>query len=263
MRISSSLTMPTMGIGKIGGNQQSKSQSKTIGAFDSLSISGIGKGKSKTNSILESLSNQKQSVLENKNDLINRTTESGKSLESVQDLLDAYDDQLKSIDEQISQITVEEQKKALGGDKKEVKTASQPPITKEEIANQNLSKLVSMDLSISQSELISSIKDRVEGEAHVLETEIKLDGVATPGKKEELADLTSKVNTLSNQIGESINDTVKDLSNNIESNTQTDKVDKEMESNKSVETNYKIENYKNMQENISKNPTSSILDTQA
>lgn len=272
MRISSTLTMPAIGIGKTSGNQQSKIQSKASGPFDSLSISATGKGISKSSSILESLAKQKQNILENKNNLINSTTENGKSLESIKDLLEAYNDQLKAIDEQIAQTTIEEQKKSLGADKKEIKIQSQNPKTKEEIVGDNLSKIVSIAANISQTEVVSSVKDKLEGELNVLNTEIKLDkavtGEASSGKLEKVSELKTQINDLNDEVGQKLNETLQELSNNNDSSTQSDTVGKDMESNKSPESensdiDYKIANYKNMQEKLNNTTKYSILDVQA
>lgn len=167
---------------------------------DTVSISPLGK----TKSLIESLMKQKQKIIESKNELIGRTLENGGNIDSVKSQLESFEEQLKNIDEQIAQ-TMAEQLKQQDEDLK--KMAYKKPKTEEEIQTERLNSIVSLSSSLSQAQVASSVKTKVDGESRILETEIKLDesrgGVST-SKKERLADLQKQLANLTTQINEGL-----------------------------------------------------------
>lgn len=202
---------------------------------DSISISILGKASNR----IESLMEQKQNIIDTKNELISMTLEKGRSMENIKSQLDSYDEQLENIDEQISQIITEQFKKQVE-DKKEM--IYKKPETKEELENEKLNSMVNLSTSLNKIQMISSVKMEIDGEARVLEVEIKLDesrqGGASAFKKERLHNLRKQSGYLNIQIKE---DLVKVTEKNKENNGHPIEAERieELNSNSKNETEYK------------------------
>ena len=88
-------------------------------------------------------------------------------------MLDSYDEQLKELDQQISQEMLKqnsEQTEQTQSSEKE-----EEPKTEQEIEKERVSHLVGLLSGLSRSRAVQSSQTKVEGEARVLESEIKLD----------------------------------------------------------------------------------------
>ncbi len=166
---------------------------------DRLTISLYGQ-----NSRIESLMKQKHSLLERKNELIRSTLENGGSRESIQELLDTYEEQMKNLDQQISREMA-----SLNTDRTDKDSSiskNNAPKTKEELRKKQISDLVDLSSGLSQVTSIQSARTSVEGEARVLESEIRMDKgrggdpevIARRGEK--LADLQQRAAGLSADI---------------------------------------------------------------
>lgn len=169
------------------------------GNLDRLTISLYGQ-----NSRIEGLIKQKHSLLERKNDLIRSTLENGGSRESIQELLDTYAEQMKNLDQQISREMA-----SLNTDQTDKDSSiskNNAPKTKEELRKKQISDLVDLSSGLSQVKSIQSARTSVEGEARVLESEIRMDkgrggnpeAIARRGEK--LADLQQRAAGLSADI---------------------------------------------------------------
>lgn len=180
----------------VKGNEEQKG----IERKDTVSISPLGKAKS----LIESLVKQKEKIMENKNELISRTLENGGNMDSIKTKLEAFEEQVQNIDNQIAQITSDQLKQQAEEQKK---VAYKKPKTEEEIQTERLHSMASMSSSLDQAKVVSSVKTKVDGESKVLEIEIKLDGSrrgASKSKFERLADLNNKSSDLSLQVGENL-----------------------------------------------------------
>ena len=62
----------------------------------------------KQGSLIDTLMKQKMSILEQKDSLISSAQKDGKSMESIKSQLEAYEKQLKDVDQQISQAMMKE-----------------------------------------------------------------------------------------------------------------------------------------------------------
>lgn len=166
---------------------------------DRLTISLYGQ-----NSRIEELIKQKHSLLERKNELIRSTLENGGSRESIQELLDTYAEQMKNLDQQISREMA-----SLNTDQTDKDSSiskNNAPKTKEELRKKQISDLVDLSSGLSQVKSIQSARTSVEGEARVLESEIRMDkgrggdpeAIARRGEK--LADLQQRAAGLSADI---------------------------------------------------------------
>lgn len=177
---------------------------------DTVFISPLGKARS----LIESLTKQKQNIIESKNELIGKTLEKGGTIDSIKSQLECFDEQLKTIDEQIAQ-TVAEQLKQQAEKQKEI--AYKKPKTEEEVETEHLSSILSLSSSLNQAEVVSSMKSKVDGESRVLKMEIKLDesrrGGASAFKKEHLVDLQKQSVDLATKINENLTEVSEEIKN--------------------------------------------------
>ena len=70
------------------------------GDRDTVTISFLGQS---SNSRIRNLMEQKQSLLERKNQWVNSALENGQDIKSIHDMLDSYEEQLNELEQQISQ----------------------------------------------------------------------------------------------------------------------------------------------------------------
>ncbi len=176
---------------------------------DSLSISPFGKAKN----IIESLLKQKQKIIENKNDFIGRTLEKGGDMESIKPQLEAFDEQIKNIDEQIARTISEQIKQQTDALKK---TEYNQPQTGEKTSTERLNSIISLSSNLSQARVVSAVKTKMEGEARVLAREIKTDearGGASIYDKERLNNLQKQSAKLTTQINEKLINVSEEIKN--------------------------------------------------
>lgn len=180
---------------------------------DTVSISPLGKAKS----LVGSLMKQKQKIIESKNELVGRTLEKGGNIDSIKSQLESFEEQLKNIDEQITQ-TMTEQIKQQNEEQK--KMEYQKPKTEEEVQTEHFNSIINLSSSLAKAQVVSSVKTKSDGEARILESEIKLDesrGGASTAKKERLADLKKQSTKLTTQINENlikVSEEIKDSNDN-------------------------------------------------
>jgi len=189
---------------------------------DSVSISPLGKA----NSFIESLMKQKQNIIERKNELISNTLEKGGSMDSIKTMLESYEDQLKSIDEQIAQTMAKQAKQQVEKQKEAVNTK---PKTEEEIQAKRLNSIVSSSLNVKQAQVVSSVKTKVDGDAGILKFEIEIDKAragSSPSAKKfiakkeaRLAEMQNRSANLTAQIGEKLVDVNEEIKENDNSQT--------------------------------------------
>lgn len=180
---------------------------------DSMSISPLGKAKS----LIESLTKQKEKIIENRSELIGKTLEKGGSIDSIKARLETFEEQIKNIDTQIAQITSEQLKQQAEEQKK---VAYKKPKTEDEVETERLHSMVNMSSSLDQAKVVSSVKTKVEGESRVLGIEIKLDASRSgvhKSKYERLAELQNKSSELTAKIGENLSGVYEEIKNNNES----------------------------------------------
>lgn len=166
------------------------------GNRDSLFISGQGKKES----IIQQLMNQKQLIQESKNAEMKRGLEDGYV---NQDKIDEYDEQLEMIDKQIAEATAK-QAEDEGEEGTRVPGRDQE-MTREEYDQRRMADLMDLSSGMTQAEIISSTKTKLDGEARVLKAEIKSDGGnASESKLDRLAKIEAKSSDLLAQAGDTI-----------------------------------------------------------
>ncbi len=197
------------------------------GRKDMAFVSPLGKRES----FIETLMKQKMNIMEQKDSLISSAKKEGKSMESIKSQLEVYEKQLKDIEDQISKAMTREMEKQAEKKKKD------EPKTEQEIENERLANVMDLSLGLQKAEMVSSVKERLDGKARVLKSEIELDKLHDPSKETskemitekegQLADLEQKSNGLLSDMGEIIGETVEKAEEQNEDMVSKEKEDKE------------------------------------
>lgn len=164
--------------------------------------------------LVKSLMKQKQALIEQKNELINTTRTKGGDMQSIRASVEAYDQQIQTIDRQISQEMSKQAEKQMENQKQ--KQDNQPK-TSQEIENKRLADIVNLSSDLSQAKNVQSIQVSVKGDARVLKSEIELDKMrggsseAISRKEKKLAELEEKANELTSKLAEKAGETVEQV----------------------------------------------------
>lgn len=231
-------------------NTNMKPNSPMNGNGDTLSISKSARSafqnQSKMGGVIDSLLKQKQNIIDSKNSLIERTTQSSHSLDSIQDQLKDFDKQLQTIDQQIAKYSFEEQQKNLEDDQKAGQIDE--PKTEQEIINERLHTIVAVSQDVNQMEVISSTRNKMHGEAKVLSKEIELDearsGSASASKHERLATIDAKISDMNEQLGEALRDTEETIKDQA---AQAETTEIKPSEEKNIERTEQLASYKEIQ----------------
>lgn len=229
-------------------NQSASKDKKEKVNKDMVSISqsarnAFGKQDRKT-SMLESLVKRKETLMESKNSLIERTMENGTGIETIQAQLDEYDQQIKDIDEQISQSMVEDQKEALetkGKEKKETEETTDDKNIKGQIDKGTVHDFIQLDGTVEQMEQLHSLKTNMENEIRTIKSEMSLDsatGMSHSSKLERISDLEKNINNINTSVGEILND----VNETVQENNQSEVVSKDEIVNENSAQSKEIEN---------------------
>lgn len=184
---------------------------------DQVSISKYAEKAFRKQDFIDSLLKQKQNIIDSKNSLIGKTLENGQDLNIIKDKLEKYDEQINAIDKQITDYMFKEQQGKTGMNAKENTTADKQPKTEEEIQNDHLKNIVALSSDISQVQTVSPIKREMQGQARILEREIKLDesrshsGQKATYKREQLAKINERITEVDQKIGQALNDAAEKL----------------------------------------------------
>ena len=182
---------------------------------DTVTLSVFGQN---GNSRIKRLLEQKQSLLERKNQWVNFALENGQDIKSIDHMADSFEEQLNELNQQISQEMARQNSEQV--EKAQSSKKDGKPKTKQDIEQERISNLVDLSSGMSQVRTVQSSQTQVEGEARVLESEIKMDKGRTGDtqsiaeKEEKLAQLQQKAAaltadavTISGEINEKISET--------------------------------------------------------
>lgn len=168
---------------------------------DTVSISAAGSASSQ----LVSLVQQRQSILESKEALVNSTLENGGSTDSIQSQLDEYDSQLAEIDSQIAEATAQ----ASSQQTQNILTYSKESIKNNASAQTSrLDSIVGLRSSLGQTQAAASAKNRVDRQAKTLSSEIDADqsrGIDTSDKESELDELETQSTSIASSLTAGLN----------------------------------------------------------
>ncbi len=196
----------------------SKNDEKSNAFFqrDTVQISPQGKAAN----MLESLMKQKTFLTERKNELMAKAVEKGTPMDTIQAQLDAYDEQIKTLDQQMAEIMAQQMEKEI---EKQKEAKKDEPKTEQEIQNQRLADITDLSVQADQVEVTDSIKTKLDGRVGVLESELKLDKQRGASKEmiarkeSEIAALKQRSGDLTKDIGEKMMNIAED----IQESTQT------------------------------------------
>lgn len=147
-------------------------------------------------SMIDHLMEQKQNLIEQKNQLIADTLAGGGDMDSIRSLISLYDEQISNLDMQISQTMKDMVERQL---KKEEEKEEEEPETKEEQQIRQMSKLSSASMDYEQVNEIHSAYGKKKRDASIMAMEIQLDnsrGGAGRGKIERLAETLQEADSL-------------------------------------------------------------------
>lgn len=219
---------------------------------------GLGVQKqNNSSSVIEMLRKQKEDIAQKKQDMIANAAENGTGRQSIQDMLDALDEQIRAIDGQITAASTKQQEEALGVDSKDKK--KKEPQTEEEAQLQKMQNMFSLSGHADKAKIMQSVEGKMEGQERVLKSEIAADetisGRPAVRKREELASLQTERAELQGDIGRSLNE-IKELisRNNIEkiSVSENGLEPKDAETELKTEWTNKISYYQSEQQRINK-----------
>lgn len=200
-----------MYIGKLEGQTQglnvnaiNRSATRDLGTVQGQDQQGMRRDRvdisprGKKQSLIEQLMKQKELIQENKQAAIDRSVENGSG--NIQQQLDEYDQQLKDIDEQITQLQAEQVEEDTKAGEAGESSIYEKPKTEEELQMEQLSDITKLSAVSDQAEFISSVQDKMEGRVNVLNAELKTGWGNTEKKLEEISELESRSRQLTSEI---------------------------------------------------------------
>lgn len=150
--------------------------------------------KGKTMSTVERLMKQRDFIKECKDTLLEQMKEGGGySSADINEKIEEYEKQLDSLDEQIAK------EMAKGGDEAEKSGENDlyknnRPVTKQELDNKRMADITKLSSGLKQSEIMDSVKNRMEGEKNVLEAELKSGD--SERKRQRIAEIDNRTEEL-------------------------------------------------------------------
>lgn len=193
---------------------------------DIIAVSPMGKKQS----MIEQLMKQKESLQERKESLMNSAAENGTSGLDLQ--LKEYEQQMKDIDQQILQL----QSKDKDDKETEDNTGKiyEKPKTKEEMEKDQLDDLTALTNGTDHAEVITSVKNQIDGQIKVWSAEVHSINGSTASKLEKISQLESQSKKLSSEIAQKLGDSLDTISKR---NEDTEKLVKEVDTD---ETNHSL-----------------------
>lgn len=226
---------------------------------DSLSLSPQGKAAN----MIDSLMKQKIAIQDRKNSFMSSALEEGQSMDNIQAKLDSYDEQIKEIDKQISEISAKQLEEA--NDKKKSTIEDHTPKTEQEIENQKMQSLMELSMGLDEVTTVHTVQTKIDGDSAVLKSEIELsDGLLREKKEEKLAELQKKSMDLTAEISGRLTDLIEKTQkdNEIVEKAEDNKIEDSADSSKELKISdviqSKIEQYKQQMTELSKTETSLV-----
>lgn len=182
---------------------------------DRITISPMGKAMN----MMESLMKQKESINQRKHELIEKTLEHGGNMRGIQDQLDAYDESMKLIDEQISTLMEDTLKSQAEDPDEEKQKMEDAPETEEEVQAEQLKGHLSLATDLDSLKIVKSASDKAERGIKSKEAEIARDrtyGPVSERKLEQLDEMKEHKKALSSQFGQILGDVQETVSANVQ-----------------------------------------------
>lgn len=205
--------------------------------------------------MVDRLTDQKQSIFDRRDELIENTLKRGGDMDDIKDQLKDYEKQLKDIDDQIEDLYAQQLKEAVSQkDKDKKKDKSDSDKSKEQLESEHLVNIACSSDGVKQTEKITAAKNRVQGDIHVKQAELEQSGREVQyleargmdmgplgkmntedmvntimgtmeDKQKEISGLQDKVTQLGVSQGESMRESMEELDENAEA--KEDKLEEE------------------------------------
>lgn len=175
---------------------------------DVATISPAGKKQS----MIEQLMKQKEYLQERKQSLIDSAAENGTT--DLEQQLKEYEQQMKDIDEQITKLQTEDEEKKESDDTTGM--IYEKPKTKEEVQTDQLNGLTTLSNGTDQTEVLSSVKGKLDGQITVMNAEVHSMNGSTESKIEKISELKSRSQKISSDIAEKLGDSLDSISSRNE-----------------------------------------------
>lgn len=175
---------------------------------DVAAISPAGKKQS----MIEQLMKQKEYLQERKQSLIDSAAENGTT--DLNQQLKEYEQQMKDIDEQITKLQTEDREKKESDDTTGM--IYEKPKTKEEVEADQLNGLTALSSGTDQTEVLSSVKGKLDGQINVMTAEFHSINGSTESKLEKISELKSRSQKISSDIAEKLGDSLDSISSRNE-----------------------------------------------
>jgi Mg2+ and Co2+ transporter CorA len=191
---------------------------------DIVAVSPAGKKQS----MIEQLMKQKDFLQERKESLMSSAAEQGTS--SLDQQLKEYEQQMKDIDLQITKLQSEDTE----GKESEDHTGMiyEEPKTNEEIKKNQLNELSALSNEADQAEVITSVKNQIDGQIKVLNAEVHSINGSVASKLEKISNLESRSNKISSDVAEKLGGSLDSISKR---NEGTAKLEKEVHTDETEE----------------------------
>jgi chromosome segregation ATPase len=200
---------------------------------DIVAVSPAGKKQS----MIEQLMKQKEFLQERKESLMSSAAEQGTS--SLDQQLKEYEQQMKDIDLQITKLQSEDTEDKESED--HTGMIYEEPKTNEEIKKNQLNELSALSNEADQAEVITSVKNQIDGQIKVLNAEVHSTNGSVASKLEKISNLESRSNKISSDVAEKLGGSLDSISKRnegtakLEKEVHTDETDEPLTSADSVD----------------------------
>ena len=121
---------------------------------------------------------------------------------------------MKDIDEQITKLQTEDKEKKESDDTTGM--IYEKPKTKEEVQTDQLNGLTTLSNGTDQTEVLSSVKGKLDGQITVMNAEVHSMNGSTESKIEKISELKSRSQKISSDIAEKLGDSLDSISSRNE-----------------------------------------------
>lgn len=128
--------------------------------------------------MIDRITEQKQSIFERRDELIENTLKRGGDLDDIKDQLKDYENQLKDMDDQIEDLYARQLKEAVSQDGEEKKGQDKSVKDKSEgqLETERMVNIACSADGVKETEKIAAVRNRVQGDIHVKQGELGQSG---------------------------------------------------------------------------------------
>lgn len=191
---------------------------------DTVSISPGGKA----SSAISGLEKLKQQIEDRRSEYLSKAAEKGQSAEVIKAQMESFDQQLKDIDKQITQMSIQQTNQQMEKAKHTTSSLNRRPKTRQEVENQRLADITSLSTGLDKAGAMQSAKTKVDGQIGIKETELELERSRngdTTQLEARLAELQNQSNQLMSGLQDQLTETLEDIKESNDKVTDTEIVE--------------------------------------